>query len=485
MRNPFVKKIQTSKGYYLYDVNTNHILKVPEVIYTIIEDLGILSHQDIINKYSIYFDTARIVQGMEKIRRTQQEGLLLHKRPEQVRLSLGERRKELSLSSIALEVTENCNLHCGYCLYCSKDYPTFREHSKKNMSLQNGYKAIDFFARYCSPDSENLIIGFYGGEPVLNLPLIKELVSYSKRKLDYQRLRFTLTSNGTLLIPSVLDYLVEEDFLLTLSLDGPEAVHDRMRVKKDDYTGTFRDVMAVLDYLQKNHPAFFNQNLSFSTVLAPPFDFEELDNFFSRFPIRVLPSMMEYNDNISRKQRITAPGWDKLKTKFREKIRDHQWGRDYRNRGGSFLFSLFVPGLKKFVKRNLEVSPFPNIFKNSFGFCYPGEERLFIDSEGQIYLCEKVDGNGIGILGDLETGIDWHKVDLFLDLLEEHEYNTCQSCWLIRLCSICPARILFNNQISSSKIAFNCQNGRELFAELLQMYCEIMEEDEELLDFLI
>lgn len=488
MATPFVKKVKTGNSYYIYDVNTNHILKVPEVIYAIIDKIGNKSKQDLRARFAERFTPGLIDQALEKIYHLQEDGLFLPNRPAKVKLHFNNREKPLSLSSVVLEVTENCNLGCRYCIYRSIDYPTHKSGPKRTMNLETGEKAIDFFFKNHSPGSEMLLVGFYGGEPFLDFGLIEKLVSYAKKLPFTKPVTFSVTSNGTLLTPGILDRLVEEKFLLTLSLDGPEEVHDKMRYHPGDKSGSFKSVMQVLDYLKTNYPEYYQQNLNFSAVMYPPFDFEQLNDFFSRFPIKVFASLAEYTykESKSTKKRKTAKGWEKIKQCFLDKAKNKEWGKDYLQKKGNFIVPMFFPGLKKILSRDLDLKPFnsQHIYKTSFGFCYPGEERLYINTQGDIYLCEKVDGNDLAVLGNVKTGVEPERLSKLLNIFESHEFNSCKSCWLIRFCSICFAKLLYNNKIDSKKLTFSCKNNREILSDMLQIFCEVMEGDEKALEFL-
>jgi len=281
---------------------------------------------------------------------------------------------------------------------------------------------------------------------------------------------------------------VEEKFLLTLSLDGPEEIHDKMRFNPMDKSGTFKSILQVLDYFRINHPGYYQNNLSFSAVMNPPFDFEQLDNFFSQFPIKVSASLPEYTCTgcNPREKRVNARGWKEIRKRFVNKARNKEWGKDYRLKKGNFIVPIFSPGLKKIYHRDLAVESFIPMeeYKTSFGFCYPGEERFYINTQGEIYLCEKVDGNEMAALGNVKTGLDPQKINKLLDIFESFDFKLCKSCWMIRFCSICFAKLLYDNKVDPKKLGFSCKNNREIYSEILQVFCEVMEEDENSLAFL-
>lgn len=130
-----------------------------------------------------------------------------------------------NLAGITLEVTEDCNLACRYC------YEAQTEHSNgppRYMDEATGFRAIRWLLENFGDRNVNPTISFWGGEPLLNFDLIKKIVSYCKSEYD-RSFFFSLVTNGTLLSPTVLDYLRSEHFHIILSLDGPAHVHDKNR----------------------------------------------------------------------------------------------------------------------------------------------------------------------------------------------------------------------------------------------------------------
>lgn len=107
--------------------------------------------------------------------------------------------------NLVLQVTQNCNLRCSYCAYSGAYYN--RTHSQKRMSFEMAKKAIDFLFSHSS-ERDQLVIGFYGGEPLLEFDLITQIVEYSESIGWGKKLRYVVTTNATLLTDKVLDFFV-------------------------------------------------------------------------------------------------------------------------------------------------------------------------------------------------------------------------------------------------------------------------------------
>lgn len=130
------------------------------------------------------------------------------------------------IKSMCLHVAHDCNLRCKYCFASTGDFGEGR----KLLDTETGKKAIDFLLKH-SKGRRNLELDFFGGEPLMNMPVIKEVVSYARSKeAEYnKKFRFTVTTNGILLNDEITDYLNKEMYNIVLSIDGRKEVNDRMR----------------------------------------------------------------------------------------------------------------------------------------------------------------------------------------------------------------------------------------------------------------
>jgi len=124
------------------------------------------------------------------------------------------------LMSCTIDVTEACNLACTYCFTCGK--------TNKKLSLDMGKKIIDFFFEHADPNADHYEISFWGGEPLLEYALIKELIFYAKRKSD--KVIFGGTTNGILFDEEKLEFLGENKAKMMVSVDGVKEVHDKYRI---------------------------------------------------------------------------------------------------------------------------------------------------------------------------------------------------------------------------------------------------------------
>ena len=151
-------------------------------------------------------------------------------------------RQDGVVKALCLHVAHDCNLACEYCFAGKGEY-----HGQRQlMSAEVGKKALDFLVRQ-SKGRRNLEVDFFGGEPLLNFDVVKELVAYGRsleEKYD-KNFRFTLTTNGLLLNDEILDFANREMSNLVLSIDGRKEVHDRMRPRRGGQ-GSYDEILPKL-----------------------------------------------------------------------------------------------------------------------------------------------------------------------------------------------------------------------------------------------
>ncbi|MFK2292020.1 radical SAM peptide maturase [Bacteroides fragilis] len=173
------------------------------------------------------------------------------------------------LRQLLIEVTDKCNLKCKYCGY-GEFYSNYDRRETRNQTFDNVKVLIDYLANLWRSDynishNNTVTIGFYGGEPLLNMKLIRETITYveglhiANLKFDYN-----MTTNA-MLLDRCMDYLVEKDFTLLISLDGDE-YQSGYRVDKHGKS-SFARVAGNIQKLKDTYPEFFEKNVRFNAVL--------------------------------------------------------------------------------------------------------------------------------------------------------------------------------------------------------------------------
>ena len=259
------KCFQTPKGCYLYDRYSNSVIRVST---------------------EQYDELVKIEAGLAEasssyvIKELQEKGICL---PGEVKEIFHPMTPFLThllqhrIRDVILQVTQNCNLRCGYCTY-GGNYKN-RTHSLKTMNFELAKKAIDFGVER-SQESSDFVVSFYGGEPLLAFNLIKKCVAYAKENIQGKELHFNMTTNGTLLTTEIMDFLVENRFQLLISLDGDKESHDANRVFKSG-KGSFDLIMQNVRNFKARHPSYVAEHVQFNTVINPKTNPSCFDEFFS------------------------------------------------------------------------------------------------------------------------------------------------------------------------------------------------------------
>lgn len=147
------------------------------------------------------------------------------------------------------------------------------------MSESVAFRSVDFLYEH-SKDAYEVIITFYGGEPLLNFELIKAIVMYSKNKFKTKSVSYNMTTNGSILNDDIISFLIEYDFSLLISLDGDEEIQNQHRKYLHDGGSTFDAVWNNVKTIKDNYPSYFNSNISFNSVFLRDESSENVFKFF-------------------------------------------------------------------------------------------------------------------------------------------------------------------------------------------------------------
>jgi len=438
----------------------------------VIEEFGRLSKGDIISKFSDEHEPDPIAEALAEIERFQEEeGVFSSHRPSRLEFPLDRQqirnRLEHSMEQLILEATDRCNLRCRYCTY-SGNYRHRRVHGTQTMGWDTARLAVDVFAD-ASRETEAPALSFYGGESLLAFELMKRVVGYAAKKVNH-RLAFNVTTNGTLLKGEVVDFLVENGFLVMVSLDGPPEIHDRMRVYPDG-RGSFHDIMSNLLALKQNYPDFYRRKVGFAVTLSLLDEVETVADFFAK------------NGELFAGRPVSVSHVDSIDTELFERgiLPESDAGPLRRFYGGIedalIAGTELSPVAKGLIGNNLrklhERSPDPlgeTVHAN--GICCPGARRLFCTVSGDLTVCERVN-QGL-TLGHVATGVD---SDRAAELVEEYvalSAPDCLNCWAVRMCSLCFANI-FSDHLDMSRKRTVCEIMRAQVLNNMRLYCSVRE----------
>lgn len=318
------------------------------------------------------------------------------------------------IKAMCLHIAHDCNLRCEYCFASTGDFGVGR----KLMSFETGKAAIDFLLEK-SANRENLELDFFGGEPLMNFGVVKQIVEYARsREAEYnKRFRFTITTNGLLLDEDKMDFINKEMSNVVLSIDGRREVNDRTR-KRVDGSGCYDTIMPKFKTLveKRGHENYYvrgtftKYNLDFSEDVYHLFG-EGFDQ------ISVEPVVGEESNPYA----ITDK---ELPAVFSEYERLAARIADGRSRGERFNFFHFM----------LDLDQGPCAIKRLRG-CGSGNEYVAVTPDGDIYPCHQFVGNEEYKMGSLNDGS--FNTEMKKKFASAHIYTKeqCRSCWAKFYCS--------------------------------------------------
>lgn len=450
---PFVHLFMCSTGKYLYDVNTDAILRISDLCYEKMKQNDFTGFEILKFKEKGYLKSNRV-----QISEHPATGIL-------------DTYYQSELHSLTLQITQQCNLRCEYCIYSGK-YEN-REHDDKTMSFEVAKKGVDYIFNH-SQNRNRLMFGFYGGEPLLNYKLIQKVVEYVKnRNLEGKEIEYYMTTNGTLLSDAVIKFLVENDFHLTISFDGPQCVHDKMR-RYVNNTGTYSDVIKVLMKLKEKYPRYYGNSVDINSVIVPNdesiriFDFYRYEDLFK--------DVWAVNGTL-----VNDVGYKGTFTKSETFLQAYNY--EYflvlmasLSRISSKFISTFLEDRFLYVKelRNCKQRCIENTLPKKWhhgGPCIPGEKALFLSTSGDYYPCERVNETSENaIIGNVATGVDVNRVRKVINV-EQYTSEECRNCWAYRYCHICVKHICVNNRNPKDSILEKCSDIKDSVEEVFKDYC--------------
>ncbi len=318
------------------------------------------------------------------------------------------------IKALCLHIAHACNLNCAYCFASQGNY----KGERALMSFEVGKRALDFLVEN-SGTRHNLEVDFFGGEPLMNFEVVKELVAYARsiEKEKNKNFRFTLTTNGVLIDDDVIDFANREMSNVVLSLDGRKEVHDRYRV---DYQGNgswekivpkFQKLVAARggkDYYMRG--TFTHENPDFlediKTMLS--LGFTELS---------MEPVVCAEGDMAALTEEdlpIVLEQYEALAELMLEKDKE----------GKPFTFYHYMIDLKGG----------PCIYKRISG-CGSGTEYMAVTPSGDLYPCHQFVGDEKFRLGDIWEGVTNPEVQKSFGDCNVYARPDCKDCWAKLYCS--------------------------------------------------
>ncbi|CDM69168.1 heme biosynthesis [Clostridium bornimense] len=411
-----VHKFKQGEEYIVLDVNSGAVHAVDELVYDIIEDEGLEEKEVVLKKLEGKYPAEAISEAYDEIEELVKEDMLYSK-DQYEDIAHNSMDDEDYIKAVCLNIIHDCNLRCKYCFADEGEY----HGHKGRMSLDVAKKAIDYVIKKSGP-RRNIEIDLFGGEPLMALDVIKPLIAYAREeeKKYNKNIRFTMTTNGTLLNEETMKFLDKEMGNIILSIDGRKCVNDSVRVRADE-SGCYDNILPKIKEMVKNRDNS-KQYYVRGTFTRNNTDFYEdvmhlANEGFDEISIE--PVVLEDSHELSLREEdldTIFKSYDDLYNEMRRRKEEND--EEF-----------------KFYHFNIDLQGGPCVYKRISG-CGAGYEYIAITPEGDIYPCHQFVGKEEFKLGDI---YDTDKFDAKMskEFKKAHIYNKpkCRECWAKFYCS--------------------------------------------------
>lgn len=402
-----------NNGYNIVlDVCSGAVHVVDDLMYDMIEKFQDMEKEELFDSLK-HYDRADLEEAYEEILELKEQGELFAEDVYQDYI-LDVKKRKTVVKALCLHIAHDCNLACQYCFAGKGEY----NGDRSLMSLEVGKKALDFLVEN-SGSRRNLEVDFFGGEPLMNWDVVKEIVAYG-RSLEEQydkKFRFTLTTNGMLLNDEVIEFANREMSNVVLSVDGRKEIHDFMRPTPGGQ-GSYDIIMPKFKKLadlrnQQNYyvrGTYTHNNLDFSKDVL-----SLADMGFEQISVEPVVSLPEEPYAIKEEDiPVLLEQYDIL---AKEMIKREKEGK-------GFTFFHFM----------IDLTQGPCVAKRLSG-CGSGTEYLAVTPWGDLYPCHQFVGTDEFLLGNVFEGIKRTDICDEFKLCNVYAKPKCRDCFARFYCS--------------------------------------------------
>jgi len=418
-----IHKFNIDNIYIVLDINSGAVHQVDIITYDVLDYYPDSPKEAIINKLQNKYNAKEIEEVIEELDQLVNEELLFSKD------TYGELTTKINnnkvIKAICLHIAHDCNIRCKYCFASQGDF----KGQRSLMSSEVGKKAIDFLIEN-SGNRRNLEVDFFGGEPLLNFDVVKDIVSYARNieKENNKNFRFTITTNATLLTDEIMKYINDNMDNIVLSIDGNKNTNDYMRSTKNG-KGTYDVILPKIKKMVENRGdksyyvrgTFTKHNIDFSKDVI-----HLADQGFKQISVEPVVTDPEQEYALSQEDLpFIFKEYEKLAKEYLQR----------KNNDIGFNFFHFM----------IDLFQGPCIQKRLSG-CGAGNEYIAITPEGDIYPCHQ-------FVGDL----DFNMGSVFESKLNSSIQNNFKEANVLKKdkCSKCWARFYCSGGCHANAYNFN------------------------------
>lgn len=408
-----IHKFHQSGVYVVLDVNSGAVHRVDELIWDLLEYYRLLDKQQIADKLAHKYRIEDIWDGLAELDQLVDDGLLYSDDAAYEAFIPNAEDITPVIKAMCLHVSHDCNMRCRYCFAGTGDFGGQR----MLMAPETGRAALDFLISH-SGNRHHLEVDFFGGEPLMNFEVMKDIVEYGRQleKKTGKHISFTVTTNGLALDDDKIRYINENMDNVVLSLDGRPQINDAMR-QTINGKGTYDIILPKYKKLvQDRHEGdyyirgtFTKANLDFATDVM-----HIVDLGFDQVSVEPVVAQDQPFALTEQDLPYIFEQYDILVDEYIKRFRQ----------GRPFNFFHFM----------IDLQQGPCVAKRLLG-CGAGSEYVAVTPSGDIYPCHQFVGNDAFKMGNVED--DVVDVDMQKRFAQCHIYSKpeCRSCWVRFYCS--------------------------------------------------
>jgi uncharacterized protein len=326
---------------------------------------------------------------------------------------------DFPLQTLVMNVTNQCNLSCQYCYEFGADKVATPEGKPKFMDWDTAQQSVDFLLAQCG-SRQNAHITFFGGETLMNFPLLKRVVEYAREAFAARgkTIDFSLTTNATLLTPRIIEFLAENAIGVTVSIDGPKAVNDKFRVFSNG-KGSYEIIVPKIRELLARHKSRpISARVTLTTTDTDVLGvYRHLKHELGFYEVGFAP----VTTSPDRLYSIGERGMDRVLEQFNALSQEYL---AFALRNQHHGFSNVSDTLSELHQGISKSHP-----------CGAGLGLLGVGPSGDLAPCHRFVDSDDHKLGHISTGIDAGRKTEFLDRGNVKNKYDCQTCWARPLCA--------------------------------------------------
>ena len=403
-----------NNGYNIVlDVNSGAVHIVDDVMYDVIPMFEENTKEEIIQSLESKYNKADVEEAWEEVKELADDEQLFTKDEYEGYIEQFKTRPTV-VKALCLHIAHDCNLACRYCFAEEGEYHGRRE----LMSFEVGKAALDFLIAN-SGNRRNLEVDFFGGEPLMNFDVVKQLVAYGREqeKIHNKNFRFTLTTNGVLLNDDIMEFANKEMGNVVLSIDGRKEVHDYMRPFRKG-AGSYELIVPKFQKFadSRNQERYYvrgtftHNNLDFSEDVL-----HLADLGFKQ--ISVEPVVAQPTESYALKEEDLPQLFEEYDKLAVEMIKRHKEGKDF----NFFHFMIDLEGGPCVAKR--------------LSGCGSGTEYLAVTPWGDFYPCHQFVGNEKFLMVNVYDGIKNTELQSEFKCCNVYAKEKCRNCFARFYCS--------------------------------------------------